>query len=413
MRNANDGAATTRPQATDLDALIGPPARPKPQSDSVGDPVLLRLETDHRSAVPKDHGHVVTFYDKCPVSIRNSASKVARIDPHDRLEFNIVRGVDWTHFPVIGEPRHKTSPLALFDAWTLTPDQTRIEPIPSLASEVAAIVVHLPSDLSSSIPYRRRRALEWLAQAEAYVEQNDASMPVHLLDPEYRMAGGRDELKALLAPLRPWLRFEFSYAVNFSSIGIKALITCLARPDPGALAFINLLRGHAAPESFQQDRVRMLTARRGPRGLMNPLTLQTLYALRERGPIYFPFLDEAKDQDIWRALLTPPGESVPMWVGTGRYAPRPLHPHEVTWVGGSLITCMLMANDGDHLKLSDTGHAFLDSLHKACEDVDMPVRWANRDLTEADGEAMDAWIARTFRKMKTRVNLLDTEGNAA
>lgn len=90
-----------------------------------------------------------------------------------------------------------------------------------------------------------------------------------------------------------------------------------------------------------------------------------------------------------------------MWGGTGKHAPRRITRQETSLVAGRLFALLLVVWKDGRVRPSRIADAFLDGLHPACEDADMPVRWHGRWDRRGGGDvaAMDAWIARTFSKM--------------
>jgi len=75
----------------------------------------------------------------------------------------------------------------------------------------------------------------------------------------------------------------------------------------------------------------------------------------------------------------------------------------------SLAACQLLrfGESRDVVRLSRAGEAFLDLLHPACEDVDLLCRWGHPPYPAEAREAMDAWIARAFSKLKRKAAALD------
>ena len=410
MRQRDIGSPDGYPQPTSLD-LISPPGPFREPSEPVSPTVTLHLLEGP-----------IGFSPVLPPCLRPRlmAAREAAwlrpgesswINPTERLDWDLPRGLDWTDYPVIGTPRvrvlrGKNYPRVLVS--DVVPSERQPLPEAQLFESLQHVVVHLPDDIHSELHTRRRVALEWLSHAMEYVNATPDSVPVTLVADDCTAIGARAEMREMTVAISAWRRFHYSYAANFTAIGLKALEACMQTPDDGAEHLGDRLRGHP-PARYEEDTLLTLLRARLPthvRGMLNPLWLQALYALRRRGEVPVPFLGQCDLRRSQEALVTPQGFSFPAWVGSGRYPMRPLTTDEAWSVGNGLLSTRTVAARGDVLLLSDTGARFLDSIHHSAEDLDMPVRWVGREPDASDGEAMDRWITRTFRKMKTRVNAM-------
>ncbi len=137
----------------------------------------------------------------------------------------------------------------------------------------------------------------------------------------------------------------------------------------------------------------------GAQGFLDPLTLQSLYALRRAGSVE---VGDALRRGRGRGGgPRGNGRRPRMHVEGNREArPRRITRHETSLVAGRLFALLLVVWKDGRVRPSRVADAFLDGLH-ACEDVDMPVRWHGRwdRRGGGDADAMDAWIARTFSKV--------------
>jgi hypothetical protein len=409
MRRRDIGEPHARPQATDLDAIDPPrPFRPPVEPLSGILTLHLILATGQFGPAIKDETRVRLRSGLEAAGIPRGYSVWA--DPGDRMGWELPRGIAWTDYPVVGTPRVKEirgREYPIVDIRHASGSYGTPIPADRVLSDLGNVIVHLPDDIRSPDPARRARATDWAASALAWVTAVHASVPVTLVSGDATPVGDRDDLRALASGAAAARRFAYAYAANFTAIGLKALERCLPAPDPGAAALLKRLHGVSPDPSSVDMALSRVRTRMDISGLLNPLALQALYALARRDGVPVPFLGPDDPAAAWRALLTPEGYAYPSWTGTGRYPSRPIHKDEVVSVGSALIRYRLVTADGDRLLVSATGRAFLDALHPDCEDVDMPVRWAGRDAAPGDAEAMDRWITRTFRRMKSRVNAGD------
>ncbi len=409
MPQTDSGSLRGYPKATALDDLV-PPAPFRTPAEPVSRTVTLHLMNfvrepgDLSPTMPHIRPHLVSARAAAGLPLGDSAWE----DPADRLAWDLPRGLPWSAYPVVGCPRvvSRSGKYHRVGFGPYPNDGHRGIDEAELFASLQHLFVHLPDDLHSTCPARRRVALKWAAYAMDYVDALPASVPVTLVEGNRTVVGGRDELRRAAAAIAPWRRFEYCYAVNFGVIAMKALDACMAVPDPQAESLDYKLHHYSRKHPDEDVASRLIRSRLREHvcGILNPLWLQSLYALRRRQEVPVPFLGQCHIRRVHDSLATPEGFPFPAWIGTGRYPVRPLTSEETRSVGHGLLLTRTVAPKGDALVLSETGARFLDALHPSGEDVDMPVRWAGRDLDAADSEAMDRWIVRTFRKMKTRVN---------
>jgi len=330
------------------------------------------------------------------------------MDPQDWLDLSFPRGLPWTDYPVVGNPRFKTWRGMSVPSFRMGHDRavtTRSYSQQEIARVAGTVMLHLPPHLDSPRFEQRSVALDWVCQALEVVRRLGANARVLTVGDGGEPMAGTGYLAARVSWHAPWTRFHYSYALNFHAIAAKALERSLAVADPDTASLLN----SAAVGAYTPDRSNAATARRvgsrlGLGRFADPLAIQVLYDLRKRGGIE---VGTAVTRDGWRLGLYPMSDDArPVWTGTGRYAPRPLGMREADSVASSLVLHHMLRFREGVVTLSATGEAFLDMLHPDCEDPDMPLRWARHPLSDEDREAMDAWIGRTFRKMKDRINRL-------
>ena len=336
-------------------------------------------------------------------------SNSAWMDPGDWFDLSFPRGLDWKDYPVVGNPRFRAWRGMSVPSLRIVhgrPDTGRSYSQDELARVAGTVMLHLPKDLDSARFELRSRALDWVFLAMEVAKRFGGGARVLTVGENGEPMAGLGYLSDRASWHAPWARFHYSYALNFHAIAAKALERSLAVVDKDSQGLLN----RASLGSYAPDRSNAATARRvsqriGIGQFADPLALQLLYDLRRRGGV-----DLGMDvmRDGWKARLFPvSGDGRPQWTGSGRYEPRPLGSREAGGVVSALVLHHMLRFAGGALTVSDTGSAFLDMLHPDCEDPDVPLRWARHPLSAEDREAMDAWIGRTFRKMKERVNRLD------
>jgi hypothetical protein len=421
MTAAPTAAPRARPQATDLDkAGLG---QRFPLVAPARNPIALHLVQAweaYEMTHPTDRVERLLRAGRSATGIGPEVHS-GWLAPDGHLDIALPRGVPWERYPVVGEPRYRFRHADALPARTarFAPGMEHALncPISDLPSRVTSVIVHLATGWDGTDAGGQA---DWLAQALAVVGMLSEDVPIHLVDPEGNVVGDLATLVALLRGSDPWRRFLYSYAANFSAIAYKALEAATAHWDDGS----HELRRAAWPDTPRDPRglreqVReTIATRAGSRtkrnGLLHPLALQVLYALRRQGgaPLRAPV--RGTDSQAWqRDLVTPGWDLSPVWRGTGRYAPAPVDPATVESVARALVVNGLLRLDGQAIVPSAAGEAFLDALHPDCEDPDMPCRWASRPMGEPERAAMDAWITRTFRKMKRAVNALPSDQRTA
>lgn len=77
---------------------------------------------------------------------------------------------------------------------------------------------------------------------------------------------------------------------------------------------------------------------------------------------------------------------------------------------------MVEVDTGGELRLSVAGRCFLELLHPAFNDPDVPLRWRSNLEDRIDpvhGEAVDRWLKHAFRKLKVRINRMPKDGSTS
>lgn len=313
--------------------------------------------------------------------------------------FRFPHGIPWTAFPVVMDPHYVLPGSAVLN------DCAAGRPVPAISFEAAnalrrctSIFVHVDSGWSDALREERMLALSDILHSAStpdlfLVEGNEVA-PIAASD----LIRGDVDIAARK-------RFEYSYALNFRAIIGRALIHAL---EATLDSLSDETPANATQKNSDRGRRRMLIARLeggGFKGFDSPLFLQALYRIRRLGPISLL----SKSASIGPALLVETAPGVYAWEGKGAQPAALFSKQELLefLMAGGALNELLMRHEDGTVELSEAGDMFLDLLHPDAEDPNVLCRWANRILTDKDRIAMDRWVETTFRKVKTRVNMID------
>jgi hypothetical protein len=221
--------------------------------------------------------------------------------------------------------------------------------------------------------------------------------------------------------------FMYSYALNFRAIAMKAVRASI---DIDRLSQMRLEHEDISETRLDVAELYRLSESsfwRAKEGrdipwLAHPLSIQTLYLLRKHGPVPKTNSDvsavntDAKNaHDVINTFLeysygAGPSAHQVVWKGSGKYASATMA--RFVDIGRALfgVGFIDINEDGD-LILSESGHNFLEYIHPDCEDPDVFLRWIDPTTGFIRPEAepsMDDWLMRHFKKMKTRVNKINS-----
>jgi len=318
--------------------------------------------------------------------------------PWSHMPFRFLHGVPWTEFPVLAPPRfmaRRNHMCGLYGMQEERAIRPLSFPLEEVLRRVSAVVVH--PDPAWATP---KAAESMLAMAD--VLHAGAVTDLFLAE------GGtvsRTTPEALSAPYMgelPRKRFEYNFSVNFRAIAGKALVHALRETLDTADTTRETRDGiELASDRDQQARLVTMLEAGHYRGLDSPVLLQMLFRLRRLGTARL-WADAGSGQPS----LFEKDEDGLLWDGRGKSPKASFGIDEVMGIqafnGG---TPLLMSRDADGMRrLTPAGEMFLDLLHPVAEDPESLCRWAGRPLDQSDSDAMDRWIERTFRKVKTRVN---------
>jgi hypothetical protein len=161
--------------------------------------------------------------------------------------------------------------------------------------------------------------------------------------------------------------------------------------------------GRRAEKSKRALQVAAAWEARGISGFDRMEYLQFLFALRHIDPcqLFFSF------STLFVAPEAPGRIEGHRWLGSGKYpSVNVAFAFDQFLVEALALGFVEVDCDKGGIGLSDNGQRLLDAVHPDNEDIDAICRWADPIMIERM-EAVDAWVLRFFRKMKTRVNLMD------
>lgn len=360
------------------------------------------------------------------------------------MQTSFPRHVPWTMFPVISEPWFEFKPVQ--SRWGRERDDIYPDPGESIV-EVSEILDRYDGYVldADSYHYGELGLNEYLLKlAYAIHHLGTAGKPVFLNS--HAFPDGRDgddddryRHKAVAALeimewVRPYAMFMYSYRLNFAAIAMKALRAArFGCEKPRIIDHYREMRHRDSSRERPRTQVNHRSdsnhywlifghverswdryqAGLVPQGLDHPLALQLLYALRRAGGTINAerFLNSWDGgEHMFGALMESRRRSThDMWCGTGKY--EPICYGEDKRPEQALLATGLVEIDHQALTLSitDVGERFLNYLHKSCEDPDVILRWMNPKtgfFNPGSEAAVEEWLTKFFRKMKTRVNLI-------
>lgn len=313
------------------------------------------------------------------------------IHAHRLMKLHFPKGIPWHDYPVVSDGQYRPD-LDGGEQWL----DTFVQTIPAVQAVVGAMGKIVYDEFGYKKDTRYGRYLtgamaEQLFPGTAIWSRFDGETEPTARTPFQLME--RD---------RAHLRLRYSYAVNFRAIGFKAL-RHVVEPDSPALVAPPEASGIARRKVETGSERRMHFLRVGISRFERLEYLQFLFALLhlDRHQLFMSFSNN------FVAPQTPAHVENHHWLGTGKYPPVGIALDFDSFLIEAVGLGLADVDFRNHaVTLSGTGRQFLDMMHPDNEDVDAICRWA-WPLSIERIDAADAWILRFFRKMKTRVNLLD------
>jgi hypothetical protein len=364
------------------------------------------------------------------------------------MQTSFPRHIPWTMFPVVSDPWFEFKPVQ--SRWGRERADIYPDPGESIV-EVSEILERYDAYVLDAEDYHYgelglNESLLKLAYTVHHL--GTVGKPVYLKSSAFPEARDGDEderyrhrlvaASDIMGWVRPYAMFMYSYRLNFASIAMKALRAArFGCEKPSIVDHYREMR-HRDSHDRRGEAPRVRVNHRSdsnhywlifghversweryeaglvPQGLDHPLALQLLYALRRAGGT----ISAEKFLNCWDGGAHMFGELMKsrehqniqdMWGGTGKY--EPICFGEDKKPEQALLATGLVEIDHQTLTLSitDIGERFLNYLHASCEDPDVILRWMNpetRFFNPGSEAAVEEWLTKFFRKMKTRVNLI-------